>query len=185
MPEEETFRVPLKYIDVNRTTHTNWDVLQEKRMDDWWNVDAHRSSLDSWKGLTMFTLLNEKTSKKYTLSGWRLAKIQATARPDQLWPEIWSCMSKAAQEKEKHDWAVEKTMLTSARRLRRISFIDLEDGEYKETIINARKNGSPDGGMYALKDVNEKALEGVAGNCSEGDHRIQQKDKACMHRGGS
>ena len=32
------------------------------------------------------------------------------------------------------------------------------------------------------KDGNEKALEGVAGNCSEGDHRIQQKDKACMHR---
>ena len=80
--KEETYRVPLKYIDVNRTTHTNLDVLQEKRIDDFWKVDAHRSSSDSWKGFTMFALLNEKHPKRYVWSGWRLAKIRATARPD-------------------------------------------------------------------------------------------------------
>ena len=33
-PKEETFPIPLKYIDVTRSTYTNLDVLQEKRIDD-------------------------------------------------------------------------------------------------------------------------------------------------------
>ena len=33
-PREESFPIPLKYIDVTRTTHTNLDVKQEKRIDD-------------------------------------------------------------------------------------------------------------------------------------------------------
>ena len=33
-PREESFPIPLKYIDVSRTTHTNFDVKQEKRIDD-------------------------------------------------------------------------------------------------------------------------------------------------------
>ena len=39
-PREETFPIPLKYIDVPRTTHTNLDVKQEKRIDDCWNIDG-------------------------------------------------------------------------------------------------------------------------------------------------
>ena len=30
MPKEESFPVPMKYIDVTRTTHTSLDVLLEK-----------------------------------------------------------------------------------------------------------------------------------------------------------
>ena len=37
-PKEESFLIPLKYIDVTRTTHTNLDVKQEKRIDDYWNI---------------------------------------------------------------------------------------------------------------------------------------------------
>ena len=33
-PREESFPIPLKYIGVSRTTHTNLDVKQEKRIDD-------------------------------------------------------------------------------------------------------------------------------------------------------
>ena len=33
-PREESFPMPLKYIDVSRTTHTNLDVKQERRIDD-------------------------------------------------------------------------------------------------------------------------------------------------------
>ena len=39
MPREESFLIPLKYIDVTRTTHTSLDVLLEKHIDDYWNVD--------------------------------------------------------------------------------------------------------------------------------------------------
>ena len=34
-------------------------------------------------------------------------KKQATSRPDCLWPEIWSGLSKAAQRKVKQHWAVD------------------------------------------------------------------------------
>ena len=40
LPREESFPIPLKYIDVTRTTHTNLDVKQEKRIDDCWNIDG-------------------------------------------------------------------------------------------------------------------------------------------------
>ena len=38
--EESSFTIPLKYIDVSRTTHTNLDVMQERRIDDYWNIDG-------------------------------------------------------------------------------------------------------------------------------------------------
>ena len=42
-PREESFPIPLKYIDVSRTTHTNLDVKQERRIDDYWNIDGFHS----------------------------------------------------------------------------------------------------------------------------------------------
>ena len=68
VPKEETFPIPLKYIDVIRSTHTNLDVLQEKRIDDRWNVDATRSLPDSWTGFTKSTLLKGKPPKGQMLS---------------------------------------------------------------------------------------------------------------------
>ena len=57
---EESFPIPLKYIDVTRTTHTNLDVKQEKRIDDSWNIDGSRDLSDSWTGFTQFTPKDEK-----------------------------------------------------------------------------------------------------------------------------
>ena len=66
-------------------------------------------------------------------------KMQATTTPDQLWPEIWSSMSKAAQRKEKQQWAIEKPKLKKCEKLRGIDFIDPEDVEVEETMKNALK----------------------------------------------
>ena len=55
-PREESFPIPLKYIDVSRITHTNLDVKQEKRIDDYWNIDGSRDLSDPWTGFTRFTL---------------------------------------------------------------------------------------------------------------------------------
>ena len=41
-PREESFPIPLKYIDVSRTTHTKLYVKQERRIDDYWNIDGSR-----------------------------------------------------------------------------------------------------------------------------------------------
>ena len=59
---EESFPIPLKYIDVTRTTRSNSDVKQEKRIDDYWNIDGSRVLSDPWTGFTQFTLLDEKNS---------------------------------------------------------------------------------------------------------------------------
>ena len=97
---EESFPIPLKYIDVSRTTHTNLDVKQEKRIDDYWNIDGSRDLSDPWTGFTQFTLLEEKAPDGYLWSGGRLTRKQLTSRPDHLWPELWKSMGKHAKLKE-------------------------------------------------------------------------------------
>ena len=85
-------------------------------------------------------IFNGKTPDEHMWSGERLKTMQATTRPDHLWPESWSEMSKAAQRNEKQQWAVEKLKLDNTRKLRGIHFIDPEDIELKETMKNERKS---------------------------------------------
>ena len=73
-PREESFPIPLKYIDVSRTTHTNLDVKQERRIDDYWNIDGSRNLSDPWTGFTQFTLLEEKPPNGFLWSGWKLTR---------------------------------------------------------------------------------------------------------------
>ena len=40
--------------------HTNLDVKQEKRIDDYWKIDGSRDLSDPWTSFTQFTLLEEK-----------------------------------------------------------------------------------------------------------------------------
>ena len=115
------------------------DVKQEKRIDDYWNIDGSRDLSDPWTGFTQFTLLEEKPPDGYVWSGGRLTRKQLTSRPDHLWPELWKSMGKHAKLKEKQKWSEEKLHLENARKLRGIYFIDPEDKEFKETIKNARK----------------------------------------------
>ena len=115
------------------------DVKQERRIDDYWKIDGARDLSDSWTGFNQFTLLEEKPPDGYMWSGERLRKRQVTSRPDHLWPELWIKLGRNSKLKEKHKWSNEKPKLDNARRLRGIYFIDLEDKEFKETIMNARK----------------------------------------------
>ena len=138
-PREESFPIPLKYIDVSRTTHTNLDVKQEKRIDGYWNIDGSRDLSDYWTGFTQFTLLEEKPPDGYMWSEVEINKKQLTSRPDHLWPQIWKTMGKNAKLKERQKCSNEKLHLEKARILRGIYFIDPEDKEFKETIENARK----------------------------------------------
>ena len=137
-PREESFTI-LKFFDVSRTTTTNLDVMQERRIHDYWSIDGSRDLSGSWTGFTQFTLLDEKLTDGYMWSGWRLTRKQLTSRPDHLWPELWEKMGKNAKLKEKQKWSHEKFHLDNARKLRGIHFIDPEDKEFKETTKNARK----------------------------------------------
>ena len=116
-PREESFPIPLKYIDVSRTTHTNLDVKQEKRIDDYWNIDGSRGLSDPWTGFTQFTLLEEKPPDGYRWSGWRLTRKQLTSRPDHSWPEICTKLRRNVQLKERQKWSYEKKCQKITRNL--------------------------------------------------------------------
>ena len=89
-PREESFPIPLKYIDVSRTIHTNLDVKQEKRIDDYWKIDGSRDLSDPRTGFPQFTQLGGKSPDGYMWSGERLTRKQLTSRPDHLWPDhLW------------------------------------------------------------------------------------------------
>ena len=113
--------------------------MQERRIDDYWNIDGSRELSDSWTGFTQFTLLEEKPPNGYMWSGERLTRQQLTSRPDYLWSELWTKLGRNVELKERYTWAIEKPKLDDARRLRGIYFTDPEDKEFKETIKNARK----------------------------------------------
>ena len=121
-PREDSFPVPLKYIDVSRTTHTHLDVKQERRIDDYWNIDGSRELTIPWTGFTHFILLEEKPPNGYMWSGERFTRKQLTSRPDHLWPELWEKRGKNAKLKEKQKWSHEKLHLDNARKLRWILF---------------------------------------------------------------
>ena len=104
-PREESFPIPLRYIDVCRTTRTNLDVMQERRIDDTWNIDGSRDLCDFWTGFTQFTLLEENPPDGKMWSGERLTKRQVTSRPDYLWPELWTKLGRNAKLKETQKWS--------------------------------------------------------------------------------
>ena len=139
MPKEESFPIPLKYIGVTTTTHTSLDVLLEKYIDDYWNVDGERKLSDAWTGCTRFYLLNERPPDGYTWFGERLTRKQSTPRPINVWPDMWKHVSDAAKSKAKQEWAIEKPKLENARQSRGIFFIQPDDEEFKHTLKNARR----------------------------------------------
>ena len=100
-PREESFPIPLKYIDVTRTTHTNLDVKLGKRIDDYWNIDGSRDLSDPWTGFTQFTLLDEKAPDGYTWSGWRSTRKQLTSRPDHSMARVMEVNGKERQAEGK------------------------------------------------------------------------------------
>ena len=140
-PREESFPIPIEYIAVSRTTHTNLDVMQESRIDDSWNIDGWRDLSDSWTGFTQFALLNEKPPDGFLWSGedWQNGK----RHPDYLWPKLWTKLARNTLLREKQKCVIEKPKLDNARRLRGINFIDPEDKEFKGTIRNAWKMETP------------------------------------------
>ena len=97
-PREESFLIPLKYIDFSRTTHTNLDVMQESRIVYYSNIDGPRDLSDPRTGFTRFILLEEKPPDGYMWSGeGRLTRKQLTSRPDHLWPELWTKLGRNAK----------------------------------------------------------------------------------------
>ena len=63
-PREESLPFPLKYIDVSRTTRTNLDVVQESRINDYWNIDGSRDLSASFGQDSLSSLYEVKNLQK-------------------------------------------------------------------------------------------------------------------------
>ena len=118
-PRDESFPIPLKYIDVSKTTHTNLDV-KARETHRWlleyrWVTRLVRS-LERFH--TIYSIGRKKPPDGYVWSGRRWTRKQLTSRPDHLWPELWKSMGKHAELKEKQKWSNEKPHLENARKLR-------------------------------------------------------------------
>ena len=64
--------------------------------------------------------MKENFPKGNVLYWGRLTKVQTTARPDHVWPEVWTKIGEVAQNLEKQKWAQEKPKLENAPRRRGI-----------------------------------------------------------------
>ena len=106
--------------------------------------------------------------------GWRLTKGQTSARPDHVWPEVWSNIGKAAQNREKQEWKNEKPKLDNARRLTGVFFVGPDDQGHKETLKNARRNiGKAHGSSHAVQE--ESSNHHHEGGCKQESHKRSPK----------
>ena len=79
-PREESFPIPLKYI-VSRTTHTNLDVKQEKRIDDYWNIWWLSRLVWSLDRFHTIHSIGRKSSRRIYLVRGEINEKQLTSRP--------------------------------------------------------------------------------------------------------
>ena len=70
----------------------------------------------------------------------RLTKFQATTRPDHVWPEVWTKIGKAAQNREKQERSKEEATTRQCSKTERIYIIDPDDEEYKEILKKREEN---------------------------------------------
>ena len=115
VPKEETFRKSIViYIDVTRSTYFDLDVLQEKRLGRHFVKFLERIH-------KILSLLKEKPPKGHTCSRRRLTKIQTTTRSENLWPEVWTKMGKAAQNRKETGMDKRKLLIHDDEEVRRNS----------------------------------------------------------------
>ena len=100
VPSEVDFPIPLRYVDVQRRTETDFDSLSESTIQYYWNVQRGSTNICAVDRNTIFTIIRPRPPPGYTWSEGRLTTLQETTRPDHIWPEIWRILS--TQQKQWH-----------------------------------------------------------------------------------
>ena len=79
--------IPLKYKNVDRQSDISPDVLQEKLIENCWNVAGDQLLSDPWIGVACFTILDKSPLDGHIGVGIQVTKKQVTSRPENIWPE--------------------------------------------------------------------------------------------------
>ena len=98
VPTDENCPLPIKYLDVQRRTYTDLENKAEAEVEDIWTDVGPKELSDSCRGKTVFIILRPPAPPGHKWVAGRCTKVQETTRPDHIWPEIWSSMSKKKQE---------------------------------------------------------------------------------------
>jgi len=140
VPQEADCPIPLKYIDILRTTETSISERAEAEIRDFWTAAGARTLSGPWTGRTVFYLLRPKPPPGKKWVEGRLTKIQATTRPDSVWPEIWSRMSKKNKQKEIDAWSKEGPARDEERKKRGIIHVpDAEVDDFNRIVADAKE----------------------------------------------
>ena len=135
MPREESYPIPLKYIDVTRNTHTSLDVLLERKYR--WLLERgwRKRIVRCMDRLHKIHLLNERPPDGFSWSG-----IETYEETNNL--KTRQCMARYVEAYawcSEHWRAIEKPKLDNARQLRGFFFIEPENEEFRHIINNARR----------------------------------------------
>ena len=98
VPSEESFPILLNYIDVTRTTHTSLEVMLEKQIEHYWNVDGEKELSDAWTGFTKIRSSRGKATRRIFMVGEETYK--ETKLLVLMMCETWEFMSDAAKKKQ-------------------------------------------------------------------------------------
>ena len=86
---------------MTRTTYTDLENVLGAKIDDFWQDEGNRRPLSSsGTGRTVFNLLRPQAPLGDKWVELRLNKLQATTRPDNVWPEVWRSISKLQQKRQ-------------------------------------------------------------------------------------
>ena len=117
-PREESFLIPLKYIDVSRTLLIRIWISSKRNASMIIGISMGLETCLILGQVSHNSLYwKKKPPDGYMWSGERFTRKQLTSRPDHLWPELWTKLGRNAKLKEKQKWSHEKLHLDNARKL--------------------------------------------------------------------
>ena len=104
-----------------RVTTTDSDNVDKIKIEDVWDGKSpndHRPLSCRWVGETRFERIPDGVAPgQYWVEG-RVTRRQASKRPDDIWPEIWSSMSRKQKERAVETWETKRVAIERARAVR-------------------------------------------------------------------
>ena len=143
VPDPKSFPIPIKYIDVLRTTWTDLDEAPLRYSKDIWTDVKDKDLRVPWTGRTVFYLLRPKPPVGKMWAGDRLINAKATTRPPYIDSRAWCDLSNPLRKEISAEYGAIQPLVETARSEAGISeFLNPEDANAEKIIEAARKKYS-------------------------------------------